>query len=87
MPFVYILKNEKGNYYIGSTIDIEKRLKHHTGGHTPSTYRMGKLALVFSQKFETLKEARNVESRLKKLKRHDYINRIVKDGIIKMAPG
>ena len=87
MPFVYILKNEDGKYYIGSTVSLENRMKHHLGGHTPSTHRMGKLELVFSQKFETLQQARIIEYRLKKLKRHDYIDKIVKDGIIKILPG
>ncbi|HEY4477941.1 MAG TPA: GIY-YIG nuclease family protein [Candidatus Paceibacterota bacterium] len=86
MAFVYILKNEDGKYYVGSTVDIEQRLRHHQGGYTPSTHRMGKLELVFSQKFETLKDARNIESRLKKFKRRDYIERIVNDGFIKILP-
>ena len=82
--WVYILQNEKGNYYIGSTTDIEKRIEHHQKGYTPSTSKMGKLKLVFSQKFETLSEIRYIEKRLKRLKRHDYIDKIVKDGFIKM---
>jgi putative endonuclease len=36
--FVYILYSQKtSKYYIGSTSNIEDRLKHHNGGHTPST--------------------------------------------------
>jgi putative endonuclease len=86
MGYIYILKNEKGKYYIGSTTDIQRRMKQHREGHTSSTHRMGKLELVFYQKFENLKQARNIEYRLKKLKRHDYIDSIVKDGFIKMLP-
>lgn len=59
---------------------------HHLGGHTPSTYRMGKIKLVFSQEFEFLKDARSIESKLKKLKRHDYIANIIKDGFLKIKP-
>ena len=44
------------------------------------------MKLVFSQKFETLKQAKGVEYRLKKFKRHDYIDRIVRDGFIKILP-
>jgi len=47
---------------------------------------MGKLELVFSQMFDTLEEARKIELRLKKLKRKDYIEKIVKDGYIKIKP-
>ena len=86
MGYVYMLKNEKGKYYIGSTVDVASRIKQHNEGHTPSTHRMGKLELVFSQKFETLKEARYIEHRLKKLKRRDYIDKIVKDGFVKILP-
>ena len=42
--------------------------------------------LVFSQKYENLKNAGKVESRLKKLKRHNYIDNIVKDGFIRIKP-
>ena len=85
MGYVYILQNEKGNYYVGSTTDIERRFKQHQEGHTPSTKRMKGLNLVFYQKFDTLGEARNIENKLKKLKRHDYLEKIVKDGFIKIT--
>ena len=45
---------------------------------------MGNLNLVFSQKFDTLLEARKVELKLKKLKRKDYIEKIIDDGFIKL---
>ena len=84
MGYVYILQNEKGHYYIGSTTDVERRFEQHKQGHTPSTNRMKELRLVFSQKFDTLERARYIEYRLKKLKRHDYIEKIVSDGFIKI---
>ena len=38
MYFVYILFSSKScKYYIGSTDNIESRLKHHNAGSTPST--------------------------------------------------
>ncbi|MBS4070663.1 MAG: GIY-YIG nuclease family protein [Algoriphagus sp.] len=38
MYFVYILFSTKTNrYYIGSTDNLESRLKHHNAGATPST--------------------------------------------------
>jgi len=86
MSFVYILQNEKGSYYIGSTPNLDQRLKQHLSGYTHSTKRLGNLVLVFSQKYSSLKQARSVEHKLKKLKRHDYIASIVKDGFIKIKP-
>ncbi len=84
MAFVYFLKNNKEQYYIGSTENIDERMKHHLGGYTPSTSKMGKLRLVFKQEFSSLSKARKIEQRLKKLKRKDYIEKILKDGYIKM---
>ncbi len=86
MPFVYILQNEEGKYYIGSTVNLEDRMEHHLGGYTPSTKRLGNIKLVFYQRYETLKEVRSIETKLKKLKRHDYIANIIKDGFIKIKP-
>lgn len=86
MSFVYILKTSSGKYYVGSTVDLEKRLKHHQGGYTPSTKKLGTIELIFSQKYDSLEEARNIESRIKRLKRRDYIEKIVKEGKIKIKP-
>ena len=86
MSFVYILKTSSGKYYIGSTTNLSGRISHHKGGYTPSTKKLGKLSLVFSQEYATLSEARLIERRLKKLKRKDYIEKIVKEGYIKMMP-
>jgi len=84
MAFVYILLSEKRKYYIGSTIDLDSRIKHHRGGYTPSTKRLGEVELIFSQEYLTLGEARKVERRLKSLKRKDYIEKIIEDRIIKL---
>ena len=87
MAYVYILESiDDGRYYIGSTKDLKTRLKHHLGGHTPSTKRFGRIKLVFSQEYATLKEARIIEKKLKKLKRKDYLQKIINDGFIKMKP-
>ncbi len=86
MASVYILQSQRdGRYYIGSTSDLTERLKHHKGGYTPSTKRLGRIDIVFSQEYPTLKKARFIERKLKKLKRRDYIEKIIKDGIIKMG--
>jgi predicted GIY-YIG superfamily endonuclease len=41
--------------------------------------------LVFKQEFESMEIARKIESRLKKLKRKDYLKKIVEDGFIRMS--
>lgn len=85
-PVVYILKSELGKYYVGSTSDLERRLEQHKNGYTPSTRRMGNLKLVFSQEYENLKDARNIEFNIKKFKRKDVIEKIIKEGYIKIMP-
>ncbi len=89
MSWVYILKGEKtGRFYIGSTTDLERRLKQHATGHTSTTRSMGVLKLVLSEQYPTLKEARFVEKRIKALKRRDYIEKMIQDGkiLLKVRP-
>ncbi len=87
MSFVYILKSLKdGRYYIGSTTNLEERLKHHKSGFTPSTKRFGGVELIFQQEYKLLKQARYIEKRLKNLKRKDYLDKIIKDGHINIIP-
>ena len=84
MAYVYIIESVRdGRYYIGSTINIEERLRHHLYGGTPSTRRFGRIRLVFKQYYPSLREARTVERKLKGLKRKDYLKKIVQDGYIK----
>lgn len=82
---LYILKSEDGRYYIGSTNDLHRRLLQHQAGSTPSTHRMKNPELVFSQEFETLQMARIIEKKIKSWKRKDFIDRIIRDGFIKIA--
>ena len=86
MAWVYIIKTKLGKYYIGSTSNLEQRLKHHISGHTPTTNRFGFDSLVFSQEFSTLSEARKIENKLKKFKRKDFVEKIIQDGYIKIKP-
>ena len=84
--FVYILKDEKGRFYIGSTNDLERRMIQHKIGHTQTTRNMNNPSLVLSQEYETLQIARIVEKKIKKLKRKDYIEKMIFDGYIKIKP-
>ena len=42
--------------------------------------------LVFKQEFCSLDIARNVERKIKKLKRKDYIEKIISEGYVRMTP-
>ena len=86
MPWVYILRTKSNKYYIGSTTDIQSRLVHHEKGFTPSTKSLGFEECVFKQEYKTLSEARIIERKIKNLKRRDYVEKIIKDGYIRIRP-
>jgi predicted GIY-YIG superfamily endonuclease len=69
MAWTYILKGSSGRYHIGSTPDLDVRFAQQQLGHTHTTKRIGeKLELVASKEFFMLKEAREMERRLKRKK-------------------
>ncbi|MFZ2226273.1 MAG: GIY-YIG nuclease family protein [Candidatus Moraniibacteriota bacterium] len=87
MAFVYILQSKKDSrFYVGSTNDLERRISEHKNGKTPSTKRFGGIELVFNQEYVFLNDARRIERKLKKLKRRDYLEKIIQDGFIKIKP-
>lgn len=83
--YVYILQDDKGRFYIGSTPVLEKRLRQHIGGHTQTTRNMANPRLVLKQEVSSLLVARRTENKLKRMKRRDYIEKIVADGYIKIV--
>ncbi|MFC5192429.1 GIY-YIG nuclease family protein [Algoriphagus aquatilis] len=74
MYFVYILYSSKTEkYYIGSTENIESRLKHHNAGSTPSTKSGAphwKLKYMESLTDRTAALKRELEIKKKKSKRY-----------------
>lgn len=82
---VYILRSGKGVFYVGSTNDLRRRLGQHRNGHTATTSRMDDFELVLSQEYPTLGDARVVEKKIKGLKRKDYIEKMIKEGHIRIS--
>ncbi len=83
--YVYILKSiEKSTYYIGSCVNIENRINQHNNGLVRSTKVLRPLRLEFFQEFPTIKLARQIEYKLKKLKSRIIIEQIIQDKSIKM---
>jgi putative endonuclease len=85
--FVYILKTlDSGRFYIGSTTDINRRLHQHKMGRVRATRQLQPIKLELSQEYGNIHLARKVEYRLKRFKRKDFIEKIIKDGLIKVGP-
>ncbi len=61
MYTVYVLKDNAGKLYKGMTNNLERRLKEHGGGNTITTSRMNDLHLVYQERFNSFKEARERE--------------------------
>jgi putative endonuclease len=84
--YLYILQSQKNTaYYVGSSIDPERRLIEHNAGKNRSTSNLRPLIRLFLQEFATIKEARQIEYKLKKQKSRIIIEKIIKDGVIKMG--
>ena len=86
MAWVYIARMINNQYYVGSTTDLNQLTNQHRHGDTATTKNREFSAVVLKQEYNTLKQARTVERKIKKLKRRDYIEEMIKGGYIKMLP-
>jgi putative endonuclease len=78
MCWLYILKNETTNrYYIGSTINLKRRLKQHKYGLTRTTKILKTDILVYSENYDNIQEARGREKKLKSYKSKKYIEWLI----------
>ncbi len=63
--FVYILKCIDKKLYIGSTRNLSKRIESHKMGRVKTTKGRRPVQLLYTEEFETYKEARERELYLK----------------------
>ena len=69
MFYVYIIKSREGRYYIGSTENIEKRLKQHNSKNNRGwTNRFQDWVEIYREEYKTRLEARRRERELKKIR-------------------
>jgi putative endonuclease len=69
MAWVYILRGAAGQYYIGSTENLEQRLTEHRRGSNHTTHRFGgKVELIAAKEFSSTAEARALELKPKRKK-------------------
>ena len=69
---------KNGEYYIGSTDNLEKRLVKHNSGGVLSTKFYRPWKVVFSQESNSLPEARRRELQLKSWKKRVALERLIK---------
>jgi len=76
--FMYILECADKSFYIGCTNNLEKRLKEHNESKWGAHYTKIRRPVVslYSEKFNTLKEARCRETEIKGWRREKKINLI-----------
>ncbi len=66
MYHVYLLRSDKDkSFYVGYTIDIERRLKDHNNGSVGYTKRRKPWKLVYYETYADIEDARLREERLK----------------------
>ncbi|TJY36126.1 GIY-YIG nuclease family protein [Pontimicrobium aquaticum] len=66
MFFVYILYSSKfERFYVGMTINLDKRLKNHNSGSVKSTKAYLPWIIIHAESYNTRKEARQREKYLK----------------------
>lgn len=62
MHFIYILQSLKDRRtYVGYSHDVQNRLARHNAGQVPAIQNRRPLKLIFSESFETEKEAKQRE--------------------------
>ena len=78
MHYAYILfSKSKNKYYIGSTSNLEERIKKHNSNHKGFTGNTNDWEVVYSEKFESTQEARLRESQIKKWKSRVMIEKLM----------
>ena len=75
--YTYILKNEKGNFYIGQTNNLCERIERHNKNRVTSTKKKGPWKMVWRKEFDNKSEAMKYERYLKSLKNKKYLEKII----------
>ncbi len=80
MAFMYILYSEKlGKYYIGSCINMERRLYEHNIGHSKFTSTGLPWILKYKEEFPDFISAKKREAQVKKMKSSKYIEILIRE--------
>jgi putative endonuclease len=81
MPYMYIVYSQKLNkHYVSACIDLERRLYEHNIGHSSFTKTGIPWAVVYTEQFESLPDAKKRELQIKKMKSRKYIEELIARG-------
>ena len=81
MFYVYVLRSKRdGNFYIGQTEDLKRRVSEHNAGQVPSTHKRIPVELSYYEACNHHKDAIHREKYLKTTYGHRYLrNRLKHD--------
>ncbi|MBU4418593.1 MAG: GIY-YIG nuclease family protein, partial [Candidatus Omnitrophica bacterium] len=80
---MYVLKNQNGKHYIGSTSNLAIRLKQHNQNRVIATKNKGPYIVVYQEQFTDKTTARKRENKLKSFKGNSVFKRLLE---IKIDP-
>ena len=78
MSWTYILQNSlTKRHYIGSTINLKRRLNEHNRGQTKSTRQQGIWKLIYKEKFALRMDAKPREKQIKSHKGGNAFKKLI----------
>jgi putative endonuclease len=78
MFYVYLIQSVKeGSFYIGSTSDLDKRIKQHNDGESKYTSKRGPWNLVYFEVLNTRSESLRRERFLKKQRNREFYKKLI----------
>ena len=78
MCYCYILYSEKtDSFYVGSTTNLEDRLKRHNSGRSTYTKKGMPWRVVYTKEYPTRAEAYRTEMYIKAQKSRKYIEQLI----------
>jgi predicted GIY-YIG superfamily endonuclease len=75
--FVYVFTMNNWRYYVWSTNNIERRFYEHTSWKVTSTKRILPFKVECTKEYPTIREARQMEYRLKQQKDRTQIEKFI----------
>jgi putative endonuclease len=88
MYYVYILESiPTGRFYVGSTQDIENRLRKHNAGHSAATKGYRPWRLLHVEEFASRGDALRREYEIKRFKSREYIASLLDENACPVTTG